>query len=115
MIVCPLCEHSQAEGDTCDGCGRVLISRAAAPVPTAPLPELEQTALRGGAAPVVVSAMPELEMTRAAAVQVPDESFAEVERTRADSTPDVASSPIADLERGRTEDDGVRTALPTGG
>jgi hypothetical protein len=97
MIVCPVCEHAQAQGAECEVCGKRLgapsvvdpvqppveglepTGRAAVDVPAAPLPELEPT--RHAAAAAADDRTPDLEATRAAPVDVDVEPAADVERT----------------------------------
>ncbi|MBI5543072.1 MAG: hypothetical protein HY901_04240, partial [Deltaproteobacteria bacterium] len=83
MIVCPLCENPQAQGDTCDVCGRRLLF---APPTTEQYPllqELELTAIESAGAASAVQAQPmaELERHRADAVQVLAQAIPDFERT----------------------------------
>ncbi len=68
MVVCPLCEHPQELGDTCEECGRALGGLGAAPLPTPALEGLERTQLEGGADMPLGEPMPELSSHRAAGV-----------------------------------------------
>lgn len=95
MIVCPLCEHQQAQGTECDGCGKVLVSGGAAKVEVSPLPELELSRVRAG---------PDLP-----AVRLPD-----LEATGAPGVGPVPVQPLPELEAGRAPADGTRTAAPVG-
>ncbi len=114
MIVCPLCEHTQQSGEACEACGKVLAPAAPAPVATAPLPELEGTQVSGARLPAVIRALPELERTGAERVDVEIAALPGVEQTRAEAAPDVPVAPLPEVDRGRSADDGVRTALPAG-
>ncbi len=114
MILCPLCEHPQEAGDTCDNCGKQLSAPRPTAVATAPLAELEQTELPAARAPVAVSALAELEQTRAGRVEVPVQALPEVERTGAAPVQAPPVQPLPELDLGRAADDGVRTAAPTG-
>ena len=66
MIICPVCEHPQAQGDECDQCGKRLVRPRPAPAAVAPMPELELTPHAGGKAPVAVERVADLEPTRTA-------------------------------------------------
>lgn len=104
MIVCPVCEHQQAQGAECEVCGKRLVAGVSAadlaiprveglePTlhgPAGPAPageriaELEPTlhAATGAAAPG--DPTPDLEATRAAPVDVAVELTPDVERTSA--------------------------------
>jgi hypothetical protein len=96
MIVCPVCEHAQAEGAECEVCGKKLLLGPAAipyvpPVeglePTrvadvdaaeVPLPDLEPTRL-APAAPAAADVVPDLDRGRAAPVDVGDVRLPELE------------------------------------
>jgi hypothetical protein len=111
MIICPMCEHPQAQGDDCENCGMKLVAAWEMEVPVVAVPGLELTQLEGGNAPAAVQALPELELTRMGEVQVAVESVAELEPT-ARSVGQVAVEAVAELDTGRAADDGVRTAAP---
>ena len=65
MIICPVCEHPQAQGDECDQCGKRLSApRGPGVAAVAPLPDLELTPHAGGKAPVPVERVPEIAPTR---------------------------------------------------
>jgi hypothetical protein len=49
MPTCPLCENVQPGGEACDVCGKAFAPGEAIPVPVAPLPDLERTALEAAA------------------------------------------------------------------
>jgi len=62
-MVCPLCEHEQEAGDSCDRCGRPWAPQSAPPVADEPCEGLELTQMPPGpAAPIV--ALPQLERGR---------------------------------------------------
>ncbi|PTL76872.1 hypothetical protein [Vitiosangium sp. GDMCC 1.1324] len=115
MIICPVCEHQQAQGAECEVCGKKLTAVAPVAVAVAPLAELEQTQLAGGRAPVPVAAIPDLELT--ARQRVPDvavQPVPELDTGRSAAAGNVMVAPIPDMETGRAVSDGVRTAAPTG-
>jgi hypothetical protein len=115
MIICPVCEHPQAQGDECEQCGKRLARpRVAAPA-VAPMPELELTPHAGGKAPVAVERVPELAATREAPVPaVPGERVPDLEPTRSAPAGNVVNAPLLELDTGREPADGVRTPAPTG-
>lgn len=69
MTTCPVCEHTQAQGDACDECGQVLVHRAVN-VTAVPMPDLEVTS-HDNEPDWGVSQIAELELT---AVATPDRS-----------------------------------------
>jgi hypothetical protein len=100
MIVCPVCEHAQAQGTECEVCGKRLArgpsladlalpqvpdleptSHAPIDAPGERIAELEPT--RHAAARHVPDAMPDLEATCAASVDVAVEPVPDVEPTSA--------------------------------
>ncbi len=97
MIVCPVCEHSQAQGPECEVCGKDVAERPAADVPIAPIDGLDPTAhppidagderiaelepTRHAPATHVDEATPGLEATRVAPVDVEVERTPDVEPT----------------------------------
>jgi ribosomal protein L32 len=117
MIICPVCEHQQAQGDECDNCGKKLQAPRPVAVAVAALPELEQTQLPGGRAPVAADVVPELEVTRLkAGPDLPAQVVPDLDPTRMDRGA-LASVPVEqmpDMDTGRAEDDGVRTMAPIG-
>lgn len=92
MIVCPVCEHQQATGESCDNCGKQLVAPRPINVTDAQLPELETTAIPGGNANVLDAKLPDLELHHASAVAAPAEVLAELERTRV--VDDASRTPI---------------------
>lgn len=116
MIICPVCEHPQAQGEECDNCGKkLLVPRVAAAVVVATLPELEQTHHVGGRAPVQAEAMAELDQTRQkAGPDLPPQVVQDMETTRTAPIDKVTVEVVPELDTGRVADDGVRTAVPTG-
>lgn len=114
MIMCPVCEHVQQHGGECDRCGKLLAAVAPAEVPVAPLPELEVTRHAGTGGALPTQALPELESTAVrSGPDLPPESIQDLEHTRAEPVA-VAAAALPELERGREEGDGTRTAAPTG-
>lgn len=114
MIVCPVCEHTQAQGPECEVCGKLLAATPAAPAPApAALEGLERTA-QGGAEVGGVAPMAELEATRhAPAAMAVEDLVPDLEATGA-APVDVAVAATPDVERtahaALPEDDGL--ALP---
>jgi hypothetical protein len=96
MIVCPVCEHPQAQGAECEVCGK-RFARGGAGVPPVPAIEgLEQTR-HAGVAPRV-EPLPDLEPTRqASGAYVPDR-MPDLDTGRAVPL-DVDAPPIPDIER----------------
>ncbi|MDY7231690.1 hypothetical protein [Hyalangium rubrum] len=115
MIICPVCEHQQAQGTECDNCGKKLQAPQAVAVPVVTLPELEQTHHAGGRAPVETQALPELDHTRQkAGPDLPAQAVQDLEATRAAPIDKVSVEAVPELDTGRAADDGVRTAAPSG-
>jgi hypothetical protein len=113
MIVCPLCEHPQAQGTTCEQCGQQWGTPASAVPAAPPIPELESTAWSTEPVPVGVERMPELELTAFRPTgAASSESVPDLERTRAEPVQAAPAEPVPHMETGRAEDDGVRTAAP---
>jgi hypothetical protein len=96
MIVCPVCEHPQAQGTECELCGKQLVEGSAELPAPAPFEELELT--RHGDVDAPADRIAELEPT---ALQVGADAAIEpvpLEATRADPI-DVAVEPTPDVER----------------
>jgi hypothetical protein len=115
MIVCPVCEHPQAQGDECEVCGKRL--QAAAPVvaTVTRLDDLEQTQLvaNSAALPVLAQPLPELELTRAAPVAATQISVVpELEHTTQPKAPNAPVAMLAELDTGRFVDSAPKTAAP---
>lgn len=125
MIVCPVCEHPQAQGLECDVCGKDLSS----------LGELGGLDDLGGLGPppVAVEAVPGLEVTvpdRVGEVPVERDAALEVNlaapvgEVRVELVPDLdpTAAPVGEvpvermteLDLDRAPDDGVRTPVATG-
>src|SRR5690242_7723239 len=115
MIVCPVCEHPQNTGDTCDVCGMQLVAAAKVAEQIQVLPELEQTAVvASNAVAPPVAMMPELEVHRVGEVKVADERFAELESTAIAGASAAAAAPIEavpDIERTQLAEDKTRTVV----
>jgi hypothetical protein len=111
MIVCPVCEHAQAEGAECEVCGKKLLRGAAAVPFVPPVEGLEPTlhADVDAGAPL----LPELEPTGHAAADVPDGGLPlDLETGRAPPV-DVPAERLPDLERAAADAAGdLRTAIP---
>ncbi|WP_375773290.1 hypothetical protein NR798_21220 [Archangium gephyra] len=115
MIICPMCEHQQAQGTECEVCGKKLFTTAPVAVAVARLPDLEQTQLAGGRAPVQTAAIPDLELTAQQPVQyVAAQPMPEMDTGRSAAAGNVMVAPIQDMDTGRALSDGMKTAAPTG-
>src|SRR5688500_690889 len=115
MIVCPVCEHPQAQGNECDNCGKQLAPPRAQAAPVAPLPELQATRVVAAGLNVTVEPMTELEATRVkGGPDLPVQRVADLEMTAAPPVAAVPSAPMPDFDAGRAADDGQRTQAPTG-
>jgi hypothetical protein len=115
MIICPMCEHQQAQGIECEVCGKKLATAAPVAVAVATLPELEQTQLAGGRAPVAVASIPDLELTRRDSVpNVAVQAVPELDTGRSAKVGNVAAAPMQDMDTGRADAIGAKTAAPTG-
>ncbi|MBJ6762860.1 hypothetical protein JGU66_19020 [Myxococcaceae bacterium JPH2] len=116
MIICPVCDHVQPQGDECETCGKrfpVVNLTEAPPVQT--LPELELTHHANGRVTVETAPLPELDLTRLrSGPDLPAMVVPDLELTRTGDTGAVPVAPMTDLDTGRAEDDGVRTAAPVG-
>jgi len=113
MIICPVCEHQQVQGDECDNCGKKLVARPQAAVPTAPIPELEMTQVARKGLPVQAETIAELELTTLpSGPDLPQQPVPELEQTRMRAGPDLPPEHLADLDTGRAQDDGARTVVP---
>ncbi|HET6438238.1 MAG TPA: hypothetical protein VFG59_09270 [Anaeromyxobacter sp.] len=98
MLVCPVCEHSQAAGSECEVCGRRLPGADPLDASVSPLEGLQPT-LQVDSAPVEPELVPGLEPTRHAALEAPvAELVPGLEPAPAGSV-DVAIEPLAGLER----------------
>ncbi len=107
MIVCPVCEHAQAQGGECEVCGKRLAEGPAGALAVAAVEGLEPTRVAGVEIPV--ERLGELEPTAfAAARDAPPEPVL-LEPTRADPV-DVSVAPVPDVER---TGDGVPEEAPT--
>lgn len=114
MIICPVCEHQQAQGAECEVCGKKLTAVAPVAVQVAAMPDLEQTQLAGGKAPVPAASIPDLELTRQAPAQnIAVQPVQDLDTGRS-SAGNVAVAPIPDVDTGRAASDGMKTAAPTG-
>ena len=117
MIVCPVCEHPQAQGFECDNCGRQLVSPREIALAVTPLAELEQTRQSDGGAPVLTTPLPDLELTRIdSSAPVPAAApMPELEVSRAPAV-QVSVQLIPDLDAHRLAEPNPaeRTPAPTG-
>lgn len=114
MIICPMCEHPQADGFECEVCGRALLSLDPLPPPPAdPVEGLEQTG-GGAAGPVAVEAMPEFEASRFAPVLIPVQAAPDVEHTSEVVVGEVPVERMADMSEDRAAPVGPATVLSAG-
>jgi hypothetical protein len=111
MIVCPVCEHPQAQGSECEVCGKQLARAPAPAAPVAPLPEIERTAFT--AAPELPGvALDGLETTGwKSGPDLPAVKLVDVEPTVAPAVGEVPVQAVAELESGRWVDTGPRTQV----
>lgn len=117
MIVCPVCEHQQAQGFECENCGKQLARPAvAAAAPVTPMLELEQTrVVASERLNVAVQPLADLEQNQqTAGPDLPAQLVAELETTALPKAAAVPTAPVPDLDTGRAVDDGQRTAAPSG-
>lgn len=98
MVVCPVCEHPQAQGDTCDVCGRDLRESGATAIPTPPLVGLESTALEEGES-AAVEPMPELTSHRAPETDAASLPLPDLEPTSLPLPAPSVLEPFPDLEQ----------------
>jgi hypothetical protein len=113
MIVCPVCEHAQAQGAECEVCGKKLLHGAAAIPRVPPVEGLEPTHHAPVDADASGEAVPGLEPTHhGEAADAPAEPVLELEAGRA-APVDVPSESVPDLERVHEAVPGdARTAIP---
>lgn len=97
MIVCPVCEHAQAQGAECEVCGKKLLRGPAAIPFVPPVEGLEPT--RHADVDAGAPYLPELEPTRHAAIDSAPGTAMELEPGRA-APVDVADDPVPGLEHG---------------
>ncbi|MCP3101689.1 hypothetical protein LZ198_22685 [Myxococcus sp. K15C18031901] len=116
MIICPVCDHVQPEGTECDVCGKRFPSDVATAAPVvATLPELELTPHSGGRDAVEAAPLPELDLTRLrSGPDLPAQLVPDLELTQNGATGAVPVEQLAELDTGRAQDDGVRTAAVVG-
>lgn len=115
MVTCPVCEHTQAQGDECENCGKQLRAARAVEVPVVRMVELEATAVAARGLRVQAAPLEELERTKLpSGPELPAQSMADVEPTRGAPVGRVEVQGLPDLDLGRSQDDGVRTVLPVG-
>ncbi|MHB8873578.1 MAG: hypothetical protein ACYC8T_07820 [Myxococcaceae bacterium] len=117
MILCPVCEHQQAQGSECEQCGKALVVTAVAPVAVQRLAELEGNPIAGGeaarAAPVQQIA--DLEVNRIlSGPDLPAMAVPDLERAQVAPVGAVQVEAMADLDLGREKDLDPRTAAPAG-
>ncbi|RKH13083.1 hypothetical protein D7X74_22475 [Corallococcus sp. CA047B] len=116
MIICPVCDHVQSEGEECDGCGKRFPGLVSTEAPVVvQLAELELTHHAGGRAEVESAPIADLDLTRLrSGPDLPAMSVPDLELTSSGATGAVSVDPMADLDTGRAPDDGVRTVAPVG-
>ncbi len=112
MVLCPLCEHAQAVGATCDGCGKSLVEQGAPTEAVAPLEGLESTRFDPIDATLPAEApMAQLAGHRAPAVEIAASASLDVEATRFAWVRAFGPTPMLELERTRFEDESARTPV----
>ena len=111
MIVCPVCEHQQAQGAECDVCGKRLVAGVSeadlavarvegleptlqAPVdaPAERVAELEPTRQESGGSAFAPDPTPDLEATGAAPVDVEVDPTPDVERITSETSGDAPTA-----------------------
>jgi hypothetical protein len=117
MIVCPVCEHQQAQGAECEVCGKRLVAGVSAADLAIPAveglePTLHAPAGAGGGGELVAELEPTLHDPAAARAPVPADPTPDMEATRT-APVDVAVELTPDLERTAAQlPDDAPTALP---
>ena len=114
MIICPMCEHQQAQGIECEVCGKKLAAAPPLVVQVAPVADLDT----GRSAPVgavAVAPVTDLDTGRSAPVgAVAVAPVTDMDTGRSAPVGNIVVSKVTDRDAGRDPDDGVRTAAPTG-
>jgi hypothetical protein len=107
MIVCPVCEHSQAMGSECEQCGKVLALVPVEALPEAPPPAgFEVTGLGDASAPELPPVrIADLEATPLAAggPDLPVQPPAGLELSQQAPVGEVTVEMVGDLDRAREE------------
>jgi hypothetical protein len=113
MIVCPVCEHPQAQGGECEVCGKRLVAGVSAADLAIPVVEGLEPTLHAATAAPVADLVAELEPTLHAATAAPALDLTpDLEATRA-APVDVEVAPTPDVERiGAEIPDDAPTAVP---
>jgi hypothetical protein len=117
MILCPVCEHQQAQGTECEQCGKALVAVAQAAVVVQKMAELEGSIVAGAdvAAAAPVQQIAELEVNRlVSGPDLPASQVPDLERASIAPLGDVPLEQVADLDLGREKDLDPRTVAPTG-
>lgn len=117
MILCPVCEHQQAQGTECEQCGKALVATAAPLVVVQKMAELEGSVIAGAdaAAAAPVQQIAELEVNRIlSGPDLPASQVPDLERAGIAPVGEVAVDRVADLDLGREKDLDPRTVAPTG-
>ncbi len=111
MVVCPVCEHTQAAGTECEVCGHRLRAPLDADQPVAVMDGLEST-LQPAAPEPPPEVVPGLELTGAAPVEVPGgDRVADLEQTgNAPVDPPIDALPVERTGDGAPADE--RTPYP---
>jgi hypothetical protein len=110
MIVCPVCEHPQAQGLECEVCGKEFVPGEGAGAWVPPVDGLEPT--RHGDVDAGDERLAEIEPTRYARAQPIDDPTPGIEPTLV-APVDVPDDPVPGLERTEPEIPGdARTAIP---
>lgn len=116
MPVCPLCEHTQEQGNTCDQCGKLLFAERGSDVGSELVPGLEPTQVASSDLSVPGDEVLDLMPTRLASggEGLPLEPVDGLEATRRDDAGPVTAEAVSDLDRGREGEDGPGAATPVG-
>ncbi len=115
MIVCPVCEHQQAQGAECEKCGKVFAPADLKAVPVERLEGYERTAIADPRLKVTPETMPELEANAVRkGPDLPAVRLQDLDRHIVDAVGELPVQPLPDVEYGREQGDGARVAPPVG-
>src|SRR3954452_2657394 len=99
MIICPVCEHSQAQGSTCDNCGKQLVLEVQDAPPVVAMADLEVTPHATGRAAVPVETIADLEATKVrSGPDLPAQAMPELDGHKIAAVGAVAVEKVADLD-----------------
>lgn len=101
MLLCPVCEHRQPGGEECAQCGKRFTAAVTPDVPTSAMPGLEETSHAAPVGAPPPGTIPDLEPTASPeTAEVASAPIAELERHHAD-VGQVSVAPIPDVDTGR--------------